>query len=85
MVAAKRSGSFTFRKNSTIGAAAAEDDLYYLERCFIDTGDLGVLVDPNNAKRIVIGRTGLWKTALLTETQGDPGECHWYSAVQLSR
>jgi hypothetical protein len=74
MVAAKRSGSFTFRKNSTIGAAAAEDDLYYLERCFIDTGDLGVLVDPNNAKRIVIGRTGSGKTALLMklkETQAN--------------
>lgn len=65
MVAARPSGSFKFRKNSTIGAAAAEDDLYYLERCFIDTGDLGVLEDPNNPKRIVIGRTGSGKTALL--------------------
>jgi broad-specificity NMP kinase len=67
MVAARPSGSFKFRKNSNVGAAAAEDDLYYLERCFVDTGDIGVLEDPNNPKRIVIGRTGSGKTALLTK------------------
>jgi hypothetical protein len=66
MVAARPSGSFKFRKNSNIGAAAAEDDHHYLENCYIDTGDLGVLTDPTNPKRIVIGRTGSGKTALLT-------------------
>ncbi|MBV8310409.1 MAG: hypothetical protein JO344_08495 [Planctomycetaceae bacterium] len=72
MVAAKSSGSFKFRKNSTIGAAAAEDDHHFLEKCYVDTGDLGVLTDPTNPKRIVVGRTGSGKTALLTrlkETQ----------------
>jgi len=65
MVAARPSGNFKFRKNATIGAAAAEDDLYYLEQCFIDTGDLGILEDPNDLRRIVVGRTGSGKTALL--------------------
>jgi hypothetical protein len=66
MVAAKLSGSFRFRKNSTIGAAAAEDDHHFLEKCYIDTGDLGVLTDLTSPKRIVVGRTGAGKTALLT-------------------
>lgn len=67
MVAAKPSGSFTFRKNSTLGAAAAEDDHHFLEKCYIDTGDLGVLTDLTNPKRIVIGRIGSGKPALLTK------------------
>ncbi len=65
MVAAKPSGNFKFRKNSTVGAAAAEDDHHFLEKCYIDTGDLLVLTDPTNPKRIVVGRTGSGKTALL--------------------
>ena len=65
MVAAKLSGNFKFRKNSSIGAAAAEDDHHFLEKCYIDTGDLAVLTDLTNPKRIVVGRTGSGKTALL--------------------
>ena len=67
MAAAKPSGSFKFKKNSNIGAAAAEDDIHYLDKCYVSTGDLEVLTDSNNPKRIVIGRTGSGKTALLTK------------------
>lgn len=56
---------FAFRKNDSIGAAAAEEDAGFLEECFIDTGDLDSLRDCQNARRIVVGRTGAGKSALL--------------------
>ncbi len=62
---AKSSRQFRFRKHDTIGAAAAEDDSSFLESCFVDTGDLSVLLQPSRPKRIVVGRTGCGKTALL--------------------
>lgn len=63
------SSEFTFKKNDEIGAAGAEDDSLYLPECFVDTGDLEVLLDCENPKRIIIGRTGAGKTALLTTIQ----------------
>lgn len=66
MAAAKPSGSFKFRKNASIGANAAENDTQFLAECFVDTGDLAVLTDMNNPMRIIVGRTGVGKTALLT-------------------
>jgi hypothetical protein len=62
---AKSSGQFRFRRHDSIGAAAAEDDSTFLNSCFVDTGDLSVLLDCNNPRRIVVGRTGSGKTALL--------------------
>lgn len=56
---------FVFRKHDTIGAAAAEHDAQFLEECFVDTGDVDFLLDRSNTKRIIIGRTGAGKTALL--------------------
>ena len=56
---------FRFRKLGLIGAAAAEDDGQFLKDCFIDTGELDTLRDCKNARRIVVGRTGVGKTALL--------------------
>jgi len=61
---------FVFRKHDTIGAAAAEDDSYLLE-CFVDIGDLRVLRDCSEAKRIVVGRTGAGKSALLAKIVAD--------------
>lgn len=60
---------FIFRKNDEIGAAGAEDDERYLASCFVDTGDLEILSDCANPKRIIVGRTGSGKTALLTELE----------------
>lgn len=60
---------FVFRKNDDIGAAGAEDDDQFLSECFIDTGELKVLLDCGNAKRIVVGRTGAGKTALLRQIE----------------
>jgi len=56
---------FRFKKSDSIGAAAAEQDSQLLESCFINTGDLDRLRDCSNPRRIIVGRTGAGKTALL--------------------
>jgi len=56
---------FRFRKHDRIGANAAEEDTEYLSKCFVDTGDLGILEDTTDTRSILLGRTGAGKTALL--------------------
>ncbi len=56
---------FVFRKHDNVGSAAAEQDSQFLDECFVDTGDGKVLLDIKNPKRIIVGRTGAGKTALL--------------------
>jgi hypothetical protein len=56
---------FTFRKHASIGAAAAEEDSKFLSECFVDIGDLEPLADCSDRRRIVLGRTGAGKSALL--------------------
>jgi len=56
---------FRFKKLDSIGAADAEEDARFLRDCFVDTGDLEALRDMESARRIVIGRTGSGKSALL--------------------
>lgn len=56
---------YTFRRNSHIGAMDAELDGKYLKECFFETGDLQVLQDCDEPKRIVVGRVGAGKSALL--------------------
>ena len=58
-------GRFRFRRTDTIGAAAAEDDGGFLKDCFVDTGALQLLEDIGDRRRIVLGRTGAGKSALL--------------------
>ena len=62
---------FTFRKHATIGAAAAEEDNAFLSACFVDNGDLAPLVDCRDRRRIVLGRTGAGKTALIKKLGDD--------------
>lgn len=57
--------NFRFRKHEMIGAEGAEEDQDFLFECFVDTGDLEVLRDTDHPARIVEGRTGSGKTALL--------------------
>jgi hypothetical protein len=54
-----------FRRNIDIGAADAENDDTYLDHCFIDTGDVATLLNCDNPKCIILGRTGVGKTALI--------------------
>jgi hypothetical protein len=57
---------FRFRSHDHIGAADAESDQAFLRECFIDNGDIDLLLDCNDHRRIILGRTGAGKTALLT-------------------
>lgn len=61
------SDKFKFRRHASVGAAAAEDDDLFLSECFLDTGDLEALIDCHDPRRIVLGRTGIGKTALLNQ------------------
>ena len=57
---------YVFRRNSSVGAMDAESDDRFLRHCFFDTGDLAALTDCENPKRIVVGRVGAGKSALLS-------------------
>ena len=56
---------FVFRKHMSIGEADAENDKQFLEDCFVDNGDYAVLEDTETPQSIVLGRTGVGKSALL--------------------
>ncbi len=56
---------FKFRKGALIGEPDAESDDHFLSQCFVDTGDYGTLVDCGNPHRIIVGRTGAGKSALI--------------------
>lgn len=56
-----------FRRNVDIGAADAENDDTYLDACFVDTGDVATILDCNSPKCIILGRTGVGKTALIKQ------------------
>ncbi len=58
-------GLFRFRRADSIGTADADDDPY-LETCFVDSsGIVEALILTENAMRIIVGRTGSGKTALI--------------------
>lgn len=54
-----------YRADTVIGYAAAEDDEAFLFECFIPTADSAVLNDTQSPKCILLGRTGVGKTASL--------------------
>ncbi|HEX7362815.1 MAG TPA: hypothetical protein VF283_20175 [Bryobacteraceae bacterium] len=58
---------FRFRSSDHVGAADAESDHAFLAECFVDTGELDLLLDCDDHRRIVLGRTGAGKTALLSQ------------------
>jgi hypothetical protein len=60
---------FRFKKNDQIGAPEAEGDDKFLFNCFVDNGAIASLLDPENAQRIVVGRTGSGKSALLRQLE----------------
>lgn len=57
--------NFRIRKGISIGEPDAESDGKYLSECFIDTGDYETLVDLESSQRIIVGRTGVGKSALI--------------------
>jgi hypothetical protein len=58
---------FRFRSTDTVGVADAESDHAFLQDCFVDNGALELLLDCADHRRVVLGRTGAGKTALLTQ------------------
>jgi len=64
-MAKSKNDSFRFRRLDSIGAADAEEDKLYLQQCFVETGHDKILRDCSNPRRIILGRTGSGKTALL--------------------
>lgn len=56
---------FRFKKGASIGEPDAESDYHYLSKCFVDTGDYEILSNPESSQRIIVGRTGAGKSALL--------------------
>jgi hypothetical protein len=56
---------FLFKRLDVIGHLDAEEDKAFLTSCFVDTGELAVLRDCADARRLVLGRSGAGKTALL--------------------
>lgn len=66
----KEPDKFKFKRNASIGAAAAEEDERFLASCFINTGDVETLVDTEATPRLILGRTGTGKTALINHILG---------------
>ncbi|MDU9047571.1 MAG: hypothetical protein Q3M30_01890 [Candidatus Electrothrix sp. Rat3] len=75
---------FKFNKYINIGAESAEDDKEYLSSCYIDTGMLDVLKNTNHPGRIVAGRTGTGKTALLIKLEESKENVVWIEPDELS-
>ncbi|MHC4445396.1 MAG: P-loop ATPase, Sll1717 family [Planctomycetota bacterium] len=75
---------FRFRKHDRIGATDAEQDTNYLYKCFIDNGDLDVLRNCNDPRRIILGRTGSGKTALIMKLDEEEEHVVQISPEQLS-
>lgn len=61
----KANSDFVFRKHMSIGEAEAEADEKFLSSCFVDIGDFETLCDTQSPQCIVLGRTGVGKSALL--------------------
>lgn len=57
---------YVFRRNSSVGSMDAESDEKFLRDCFLETGDLDSLTACEDPKRIVVGRVGAGKSALLS-------------------
>jgi hypothetical protein len=57
--------TFRFRKLDSIGSPDAQQDTEFLGNCFVDTGLLKVLRDCSDSRRVIVGRTGSGKTALI--------------------
>ncbi|KEI70781.1 P-loop ATPase, Sll1717 family [Endozoicomonas elysicola] len=60
---------FVFKKHMSVGEADAENDKQFLEECFVDIGDYEILEDTTASQSIVLGRTGIGKSALLEQLE----------------
>lgn len=61
----KEKNPILIRKNIKIGELDAETDIDLLKSCFVDKGDVSILMDVAKPASIILGRTGSGKSALL--------------------
>lgn len=73
-MAKTRQTEFKFRKTDTIGAASAEEDIEFLQTCFVETEDYEVLRNKEDIRQIVLGRTGSGKSALFERLKQEEEE-----------
>lgn len=66
---------FRFKKHASIGASDAEADTKYLKSCFIDNGDISQLLDISSHRRLIVGRTGSGKSALIAQIAESTSNC----------
>ncbi len=57
--------SYRIRKGASVGEPDAESDSHFLSSCFMNTGDYETLVNCDDPHRIIVGRTGTGKSALI--------------------
>lgn len=62
---------FKFRRNANIGNPEAELDGQFLYECYVDNGNLEVIMDTSNPKMFVLGRTGTGKSAILLKIKNE--------------
>lgn len=67
------------KRTDSIGAADAENDHQYLSQCFVDSGQLDLLLNIDEPQCVILGRTGSGKTALLLEIKKRVG-----NSIQLA-
>jgi hypothetical protein len=60
---------FVFKKHMSVGEADAENDKSFLEDCFVDIGDYEILEDTSTPQSIILGRTGIGKSALIEQLE----------------
>lgn len=60
---------FIFKKHMSVGEADAENDKSFLEECFVDIGDYEILEDTNKPQSVILGRTGIGKSALIDQLE----------------
>ena len=56
---------FVFKRHMSIGEVDAENDMAFLQNAFVDNGDYDVLEDTDCPQSIIVGRTGVGKSALV--------------------
>jgi hypothetical protein len=66
----KRDNTIAIKRGLRIGDLEAETDKDLLSACFVNTGDIDLLIGVDNPESIVVGRTGSGKSALLLQIQG---------------
>ena len=57
--------NFVFKRSMNLGTGTAESDGEFLAECFVETPEYKTLVDYDDHRMIILGRTGAGKTALL--------------------